>query len=518
MRSRLTIPRVSAGSLPAAVHATLAACRRLSRAQRRFALWLGAMLAVLGCLFLGVEDGAGIAVLRVALLVVAIVLVLWVWLRRRMLEREESAPELFERRAVSRRIGRLAVALVSGLIGLALLECGVPPLSALPFAVMWLSFRSWWCLGRGRRGRRVRSAGEATAETPLPGAELARAGGPIEVAAGAGVQRMEALALAQLDYLWALSAMVVCSFTLLLLVFQESLEFLRGLVAPGGFLVLMSVLLARLICLSWPALGGARGPALLRSALVSTGIMVSGMGLVLYLMLGTWERKYFFDGLASPSARSPAEAGVVWGRSLPAEDDPVRITPEDINLATGGSVYERVADAIVTLRSYGGEGTAFLITRDGLALTAAHVVARAGPHCVWLRSGEYRRARVVRVAEALDVALVQIDCGRGCRTVELGSNRQLEVGMDLLVIGTPQSMDLHHTVTKGVLRGVRRDAEATLIQTDAAVNPGNSGGPILDARSGRVLGILTHSWAADTEGLHFGVAISDALRALRIER
>jgi S1-C subfamily serine protease len=86
------------------------------------------------------------------------------------------------------------------------------------------------------------------------------------------------------------------------------------------------------------------------------------------------------------------------------------------------------------------------------------------------------------------------------------------------VIGTPQSMDLHHTVTKGVLSGVRSYAGATEIQTDAAVNAGNSGGPILDARTGRVLGILTHSWAADSEGLNFGVAIGDALRALRIER
>ncbi|UCC49358.1 MAG: serine protease [Gemmatimonadota bacterium] len=108
---------------------------------------------------------------------------------------------------------------------------------------------------------------------------------------------------------------------------------------------------------------------------------------------------------------------------------------------------------------------------------------------------------------------MQIDCGGACRTVELGTSAELEVGVDLLVIGTPESMSLHHTVTKGVLSGLRSKADATEIQTDAAINPGNSGSPILDARSGRVLGILTRSWAADSEGLHFGVAIGDALRA-----
>lgn len=92
-----------------------------------------------------------------------------------------------------------------------------------------------------------------------------------------------------------------------------------------------------------------------------------------------------------------------------------------------------------------------------------------------------------------------------------------KVGTDVFAIGTPMTESLANSVTRGVVGGLRRRGPATLIQTDAAVSPGNSGGPLVEARTGRVLGIVTLKLVAqEVEGLAFAVSIHDALRVLGI--
>ncbi len=90
--------------------------------------------------------------------------------------------------------------------------------------------------------------------------------------------------------------------------------------------------------------------------------------------------------------------------------------------------------------------------------------------------------------------------------------------MEIVVVGTPWLPELHHTLSQGVLSALRFEAHATEVQVDAPISPGNSGSPILDARTGRVLGIIHSSYggAPGVEGLGFGASISDALRELGV--
>ena len=85
------------------------------------------------------------------------------------------------------------------------------------------------------------------------------------------------------------------------------------------------------------------------------------------------------------------------------------------------------------------------------------------------------------------------------------------------MVGTPYSPEHARSITRGVLSGLRFGGDGTLLQFDAAVNPGNSGGPIISAASGRVIGVVTSKVSsARYEGLGFGAAIEDVLRVLGV--
>ena len=130
--------------------------------------------------------------------------------------------------------------------------------------------------------------------------------------------------------------------------------------------------------------------------------------------------------------------------------------------------------------------------------------------------GKARPARVIRTNEEADIALIEIACEEDCWTVSL-DNEGPAVGSELFVIGTPLTESLSRTMTQGIVSGLRLSAGVTLIQTDAAVNPGNSGAPMVDAASGRVLGIVTSKLVDEQiEGIGFGVAIDDALRVVGV--
>jgi serine protease Do len=166
-------------------------------------------------------------------------------------------------------------------------------------------------------------------------------------------------------------------------------------------------------------------------------------------------------------------------------------------------------------RGRNSHGTGFLITRDGLALTDEHVVEGAERLTARFQDGREAPVRVVRSSADVDVAMVQIACTDDCVTVPLGTDAELNVGTEVVVIGTPWVQELHHTASKGVISALRYEAGRTLVQLDAPVNPGNSGSPILDALSGHTLGIVSSGYVY-LDGLTFGVSVSDALRELGV--
>ncbi|RPH58416.1 MAG: PDZ domain-containing protein, partial [Burkholderiales bacterium] len=161
-----------------------------------------------------------------------------------------------------------------------------------------------------------------------------------------------------------------------------------------------------------------------------------------------------------------------------------------------------------------GQGSGFIVSEDGLILTNAHVVRDARNVTVKLADRREFEASVLGVDPATDVAVLRIQAS-GLPTVQLGDPSQLAVGDYVLAIGSPFGFE--QSATSGIVsakgRSLPGDTFVPFIQTDVAVNPGNSGGPLFDAR-GRVVGINSqiYSRTGGYQGLSFAIPIDVAVR------
>ena len=168
-----------------------------------------------------------------------------------------------------------------------------------------------------------------------------------------------------------------------------------------------------------------------------------------------------------------------------------------------------------------GLGSGVLISNDGRVLTAAHVVQTADVASVEFANGEQIAARVIGSDVRTDVALLQLkQMPKGIAPAPLGDSDKVEVGDEIFVIGAPYGIS--QTLSVGHLSGRRRlntdNGSATsveFLQTDAAINTGNSGGPMFDT-DGNVIGIVSSimSHSGGSEGLAFATAANTAKRLL----
>lgn len=170
-----------------------------------------------------------------------------------------------------------------------------------------------------------------------------------------------------------------------------------------------------------------------------------------------------------------------------------------------------VLAAVVTLESGVGSGSGFFIGRDGYLLTNQHVVSSARFVKVKLSDGRSMVGEVLRTDAARDVALVKTDPV----SFDVLALRTTEgrVGEDVYALGSPLGGTFSSTLTKGVLSARRVMEGVAYLQSDAAVNPGNSGGPLVDA-DGRVLGITRIG--SDAHGLSLFIPIGEAIAKLSI--
>src|SRR5450432_1432386 len=161
-----------------------------------------------------------------------------------------------------------------------------------------------------------------------------------------------------------------------------------------------------------------------------------------------------------------------------------------------------------------GLGSGFIISSDGLILTNAHVVREARDVTVKLSDRREFSAKVLGIDTTTDIAVLKIDA-KNLPVVRLGDSKSLEVGDPVLAIGAPYGLE--ETATSGIVsakgRSLPGDAVVPFIQTDAAVNPGNSGGPLFDG-SGAVVGINAqiYSQSGGFQGLSFSIPINVALK------
>ena len=156
-----------------------------------------------------------------------------------------------------------------------------------------------------------------------------------------------------------------------------------------------------------------------------------------------------------------------------------------------------------------GVGSGVVIDRRGSIVTNAHVVAGADIVHVRMPDGSDRAAVVIGSDANLDIALLRLEDTRGFIPAPLGQSATLRVGEWVIAIGNP--LGLHHTVTLGIVSAKARslaDGELEFLQTDAAINPGSSGGPLLNLR-GEVVGITTAmlSRMGENSGLNFAIPI-----------
>ncbi len=235
----------------------------------------------------------------------------------------------------------------------------------------------------------------------------------------------------------------------------------------------------------------------------------------------------------SVPGQPPTAPGPTWANDLAAIERYRELLPwERVNV----DVYEQVNRSVVHIatetvqadrfflleRTSEGEGSGSIIDKSGHVLTNFHVVDRARQIQVTLFDGTSYSARLVGTDPPSDIAIVKIDAPAELLIpVTFGSSAGLLVGQNVFAIGNPFGLD--RTLTTGVIsslnrtlpRRTRGGVMKSIIQIDAAINPGSSGGPLLDSR-GRMIGMNTAiaSRTGESAGVGFAIPVNSVLRVV----
>lgn len=209
-------------------------------------------------------------------------------------------------------------------------------------------------------------------------------------------------------------------------------------------------------------------------------------------------------------------AGAFFSGSNPASAQTVLYDPSTVN-----TVYTQASPAVVEIDTAtqssgffgvpsGGEGSGIILDNNGNILTNNHVIDGATSVTVKFSNGKTASAKVLGADSINDLAVINVDAANvsAITPLTLGNSDNVKVGQMAIAIGNPYGYD--NTVTVGVISGLNRSISGSgytgMIQTDAALNPGNSGGPLLDA-NGSVIGINTAIESTSTGANGIGFAI-----------
>lgn len=194
------------------------------------------------------------------------------------------------------------------------------------------------------------------------------------------------------------------------------------------------------------------------------------------------------------------------------------VNDEQINI----TVYEKINPAIVSIEAQLDDGvsagTGCIVTSDGVILTGSHVIDGGKSIEVTMFNGQTYKAKVIsKMGKNNDLALLKIEPKTSLHTVKFGDSESIKVGQRVLAIGNP--FGFAGTLTQGIVS--RIDYTKNKIQTDAAINPGCSGGPLLNS-AGEVIGINQSIYNPDNNisniGIGFAIPINDAKKFIQLSR
>ena len=231
----------------------------------------------------------------------------------------------------------------------------------------------------------------------------------------------------------------------------------------------------------------------------------------------------FRDVETQPQETEAAETKPKVSPSRQAATINLQSSPASVeNVPTEGGlslqeIYERNIDSVVSISAIltGGSSTStgVILTEDGYIVTNAHVVENAAAISVQLTDQDIFQAQVIGTDELSDLAVLKISAS-GLTPAQFGDSSSLRVGDTVVAIGDPLGVEFRGTYTDGIISGIDRDVDMdgrtmTLLQTNAALNSGNSGGPLINCY-GQVIGINTMKIGAFTdkagvEGLGFAI-------------
>lgn len=178
-------------------------------------------------------------------------------------------------------------------------------------------------------------------------------------------------------------------------------------------------------------------------------------------------------------------------------------------------LYEKINPAIVSVDSQLTNGvscgTGCIIDQDGVILTSAHILEDGNEIVVTMSNGEDYKAKILKkFGENKDIALLKITVPYKLKTVKLGNSKKIRVGDSVIAIGNP--FGFNGTLTKGIIS--RIDYYKNRIQTDAAINPGSSGGPLLNTR-GEIIGINQAIYNPDNNISNIGIGFATPVNLIK---
>ncbi len=219
---------------------------------------------------------------------------------------------------------------------------------------------------------------------------------------------------------------------------------------------------------------------------------------------------------AQPAPQSESPEPPAQQSAAPVQQSATPATQLTVPLKNGETrKLDQVKDSVVVLQM-GGHGSGVLVGDQGLILTNAHVTSGLPRMRVLFTDGTKAQARVLAEHKNQDIAVLQLDAPRG-----MGLPIRLEdvsTGTEVFAVGAPRGTEMIGTVTRGIVSGYRfRKSDHTRwLQSDVAVNKGNSGGALVDGQ-GRLVGLTSFMYRSDSVGLNFFVPIAEGLRVLNIQ-